>query len=279
MRLLSTLPLFFLAFNALSQANTRYIEVVVKEDVELKVVSAKMSLSVYSAEAQMSELFESEENYEMEYVEEEYYSVEDMKPAERKRYEEEQQELEARDRERQEILVQKVNEFKPYTLQDLMATLRANHIEFEIQEMAMSDDYDDWVEMNELGEASDSLLIVHLLNEAARKLLMDLISDKPIDSEITDVTFETVDAHTIALAPKMAERAKKQAEGLAISVGKKVGAIQQVSNVYPGFSPALLDAQLQEAKLRNYRSMSSNNTFKSTMPSYIEVIYRYALMD
>ena len=142
MRLLSSLFVLLFTFSAYSPAAAQFIEVAVKENVQLKVLSAKMSLSVYSEEAQMAEIFEPEYEDEYgEYVEDEYYSVEDMKPAERKRFEEKQQEREALNREREAILAQKVNDFIPYTIQELIATLRANSIDFEIQEMAMSDDY------------------------------------------------------------------------------------------------------------------------------------------
>ena len=97
--------------------------------------------------------------------------------------------------------------------------------------------------------------------------------------ELKDIIYESADRHILDLAPKMTERAKKQAEGLALSVGKKAGAIVNISNVYPGFSPSLMENQFEQVMEYTYRSKRDKFSFKSTKPSFIEMIYRFALVD
>lgn len=285
MRRITTSILLLLSFSSWSQVNTKFIEVMVKEKVQLKVESIQISLSVYSEELQMEEIYESayEVEEDLEYLEEypEYSEESEHKlsAAERKEREKEQEEREAFELERQARLEQEIKDFNLYTLQELMNSLRAENIPFEIQAMAMSDDYEEWSDMVEAGAISDSILLITLLDEASDERLQALILDKPIELELKEIIYESADRHILDLAPKMTERAKKQAEGLAISVGKKAGAIVNISNVYPGFSPSLMENQFEQVMEYTYRSKRDKFSFKSTKPSFIEMIYRFALVD
>lgn len=285
MRRITPSILLLLSFSSWSQVNTKFIEVMVNEKVQLKVESIQISLSVYSEEQQMEEIYESayEVEEDVEYLEEypEYSEESEHKlsAAERKEREKEQEEREAFELERQARLEQEIKDFDLYTLQELMSSLRAENIPFEIQAMAMSDDYEEWSDMVETGAISDSILLITLLDEASDERLQALILDKPIELELREIIYESADRHILDLAPKMTERAKKQAEGLALSVGKKAGAIVNISNVYPGFSPSLMENQFEQVMEYTYRSKRDKFSFKSTKPSFIEMIYRFALVD
>lgn len=286
---------FLLSSSAFGQSAPNYLEVVIQENVELKLQSVTVTLSVETIDFQTSSfldehmgllgddglLFEEDGSYFEELNE---YELEEMSPSDRKEYEEKYAELLRMKQEENARNAAKIEEltanFKPQTVKDLKQRLKAAG--YKAEEIIKDEFYqkDHFLREEEYhGEYSDTVLHVILNSKENGSALVALIKEKPIHIGFRDHSYETIDVPLAENAKKMAERAKKQASSLAASMNKKTGALLSISTVHPGVSLSLITI---ESTLRDYREKleyPGTNPFDVGRPAYIEILYRFALLD
>jgi hypothetical protein len=98
---------------------------------------------------------------------------------------------------------------------------------------------------------------------------------------VREVEYANPEAKYEEILPKLSERARVQAEILAKSMNKKLGDIQQISNVYPGISPGLIAMQSNPFECNYLSLMEENmllNPFAYPRNVPVEFIFRFDIL-
>lgn len=298
---------FLLSFGILltslsfGQTTEKYIEVSADESVELKAEKVTVVIDVDSKSSQFSDVIsvEYEDEYEYygyyDYEEDSYYEYlleeepDEITDEMRREYKDRQKDREKREKEqekREAEIEKKRVEFKAFTINDLMALLTKNNISYTI-DLSENDDYYwdeyeyDYEEEYDYGSPKvDTNILVIVSNQGELDRLNGLINKHPVDTDFSDVIFETIDKYYAELIPKITEKAKKQATILASSFGKKIGDVIQCTNMVPYGSGSSFMNQMYDVYGRfGDRDSDERDPFKRTQTAFAQYSYRFALVD
>lgn len=265
-------------FQSASAQNTeKYIEVGIAEKVELNLLSLSCRLWVESPEQQREYLYDEEYYYEMQGLDYggDYESeMEEMSPSERKKLEKIRDERDERRMELNEEMARKLDEFEPLTATKLASELKNLGLSYTVEGIHRVESGD----MEDDRPLEDTLIIAVCNSKEELEKLISLRNSVAFETLVFDLRWEPIEVHYDEFLPEMAERARKQAHSIALSMNKKCGEMLNCSNVYSGFSPTLFETESE----RRYSSRISGgelagNYFMITKPSFIELIYRFAV--
>lgn len=281
------LSIALLVAGTISAQTEKMIEVAVHETVENRLVGLSLYFSVNTPESQQ---FLMEDVYDEGYDEGIYddypdtYIDESLPAKERKRLEAEYQKaldewsVRAAEREAQlaEEREKRLAEIELLTSQEAMNKLKANGYAFYISGERSS-------QLNYLAEsASDTLLVVEVKDSADFVRLMSLFNQEVVHFSVRDLRYEKTADKLEKVFPGLMESADKQAKMIATASGKKIGPVAQITNVYPGFSPILMERQMDEAiRLGSYfhGDEGLENPFITTEKRIVEYIFRYPMVN
>ena len=266
-----------------------FVEIEVDEIVVLKAESITVVLSVFSRENQIDRNqylgLENDQGMEFEDVDGEFmynfeetmlYRPEEITKEGKKRYtkmKKRMEEINEAERKRRE-------EFKPYTIKDLIKMMEKDGIPYEIIRQAQGE-YSGYEEY-EYEESEDTMLIVKVTSNEQYNVLMDKTHKLPVMRRHGELTYETIDKYTLLLIPKMTKKAETEAAILALSMHKSLGGMTSCTNVLPnGFSSKATQFYLTEQRNENNNSYPSNviSPLNKTQKGIISYIFRFELKN
>jgi hypothetical protein len=264
----------------------KFIEVAVHETVENELESVSVQLRLYDLESQVNLLFESDEYGYEESMYDDYpdtYIDESLPAKERKRLEAEQaaaieawqqrvaerEALAAEERER------KLAEVEFLTSQRAIEKLKANGFSVNIYGQQADDEY-------EVIPLSDTLMVIELKDSAAFVRLTSLFDNRLVQYSFNDLRYTKTVDKLQKVVPSLMEAADAQAKIIATASGKKIGSVAQITNVYPGFSPLIIERQMDTlSRMGSLLGQPGElaNPFLEKEKQVVEYIFRYPILN
>ena len=286
--LLSTLSLFLIGiFNSLIAQLDKFIEVAVHESVENPVENVSIYLNVKSAQYQYYYLMDEEEYYYDEGIYEEYpdtYIDESLSSKEKKKREQEiekaleewDRRIEEHERAMEEEREKRMAEREVFTSGMAEAILIQNGYAISI----VNEPFPNY--MYEEDGGSDTVFVIEIKDAESYTRLRDLFDENVVSIAVKEYEYKKNADALEEVFPKLMASAEKQAKVIASASGKKIGTVAQITNVYPGFSPTLMERQMDEAKrLGNYRRYDGDmdNPFLKKERLLFEYVFRFPILN
>lgn len=287
--LMSTVSLFLIGiFNSFNAQMDKFIEVSVHESIENPVDKVNLYFNVKSAEYQYYNTFEEEEYYfEEESLYDNYpdtYIDESLSAKQKKKREAEiekaMEEWEKWYQQQDTVMFverqKRESERKVFTSAEAMEILR----EYGYSAVIVNESFP--TSMYEEGGGSDTVLVIEILKSEDYDRLSELFDPNVVSYSVKEIFYKKNEDALAEIFPKLLASAEKQAKVIAAASGKKIGSASQITNVYPGFSPSIMERQMDEARRIGsyYRHDNElDNPYLKKEKVLFEYVFRFPILN